>query len=60
MKENEDSLLKHKGIYKRTKFFPFLPFIVACSFPVIQAQEFSLLIQEKKTYDICRVENLRK
>ena len=38
----------------------FLHFIVACSFPIIKAQEFSLLIREKKAHDICKVESLRQ
>ena len=50
-----NSLLKHRGIYKRIKSFPFFQpnflFPVVCSFPILQTQEYSFFT-EKKIKDI--------
>ena len=47
-----NSLLKHRGIYKRIKSFPFFQpnflFPVVCSFPILQTQEYSFFTEKKK------------
>ena len=52
LEDNEDSLLKHRGIYKRIKSFPFFQpnfiFPVFCSFPILQTQEYSFFTEKKK------------
>ena len=61
-KDNGDSLLKHRGIYKRIKSFPFFQpnflFPVVCSFPILQTQEYSFFT-EKKIKDIHMYGRLR-
>ena len=60
--DNEDSLLKHRGIYKRIKSFPFFQpnflFPVVCSFPILQTQDYSFFT-EKKIKDIHMCGRLR-
>ena len=62
LKDNEDSLLKHGGIYKRIKSFPFFQpnflFPVVCSFPILQTQDYSFFT-EKKIKDIHMYGRLR-
>ena len=55
-KDNGGSLLKHRGIYKRIKSFPFFQpnfiFPVFCSFPILQTQEYSFFTEKKKIKDV--------